>query len=239
MERRQKLTRVELAVGMMGLGMLTLLAVVACEPRSRIAAQGNMTKGISNCRQAVLALKLYASDHDGKYPDAHVQGKKTANTVFRRLFDEETIDSEAIFGCPLSPFEPDGVIEDSYLGSESTKFAKAVQPGENHWAMTAGVTDAMPGNIPLVFENPVSATWPPKWNPDAKGTPVRGRAWSTGIIIGFNDGRAQIVPIASKKGTEVGLEPDSETGKDLFEQAFDSKDDSMARWLDVELPPGR
>jgi hypothetical protein len=233
MERRQKLTRVELAVGMMGLGMLTLLAVVACDTGGRVSERGNITRSISNCRQVVMALKLYASDHNGKYPDAHVQDKKTANTVFRKLFDEEIIDSEAIFGCPISPFEPDGVIEDSYLGPESTRFAKALQPGENHWTMTAGVTDAMPGNIPLVYENPVSATWPPKWNPDAKGTPVRGRAWSTGIIIGLNDGSANIMPLASKTGKAVGLKPITGS-QDLFDAAIDPMLFPKGEVLDVE-----
>jgi hypothetical protein len=225
-----RITWVEILAGLTALLLLASMFLPAC---SRFSARGNITTGIANCRQIVLALNLYAYDHDGFYPDSTLENPKSANEVFRILFQEGTIESEAMFGCPLSPFVPDGNI--GYAKNRS----QALAPGENHWALMRDLTEHSSGNIPLVFENPVIATWPPKWNPDAKGTPVRGRAWSTGIIIGFNDGRAQIVPIASKKGTEVGLEPDSETGKDLFEQAFDSKDDSMARWLDVELPPGR
>lgn len=233
MNDRQRFTRVELAVGVLAAALLTLM-VVSCKPQSRFAARGNITRGISNCRQIVLALKLYASDHHGKYPDAHLTGTKTANAAFRLMFEKEVIDSEAIFGCPESPFEPDGVIEDPYIGPVSTRFGKAVTPGENHWAMTAGVTDAMQGGIPLVYENPVSATWPPKWNADAKAKPVRGRSWTTGIIVGMNDGSASIQPLASSSGSAVGLKPDPATGKDAFEAAIDAKEFPKGEVLDVE-----
>jgi hypothetical protein len=222
-----RITWVEILAGAIALLLLLTLVWLCLPAISHSASRGNITKGISNCRQILLALKLYASDHDGKYPVAALAAPKSANEVFRILFKEETLDSEAIFGCPISSFNPDGNI-----GNDEDR-SQALEAGENHWAMTRGLKDNSPENIPLVFENPVSATWPPKWNPDAKGTPVRGRAWSTGIIIGLNDGSAQIVPLASKRGAAVGLKPT--TGSlDLFDAAIDPVLFPKGEVLDVE-----
>jgi hypothetical protein len=211
-----------------GVTALLLLASLALPAFSRTCARGNITKGISNARQIVMALKLYASDHDGKYPDAALADSKNANEVFRLLFKEETIDSEVVFGCPLSPFVPDGNI-----GSDEER-SKALEAGENHWAITIGVSDAKSGDIPLVFENPLSATWPPKWNANAVEQMQKGRAWKTGVIMGMNDGGAQIVPLVSKRGNEVGLKPDRATGKNIFEAAIDSKEFPEGKVLDVD-----
>lgn len=234
MERRQRMNKVELGVGLLALSLLMTLIPVACGPGARIQERGNITKAISNCRQIITALRIYSSDHDGKYPDAFVQSPKTANTIFRKLFDEGVLDNELIFGSPVSPFVPDGKIEDPYLGPQETKFAKAVAPGENHWAMTVGLNDSAPGKIPLVYENPVTAEWPPKWNADMAGKPVRGRAWKNGIIIGLNDSSVAIQPLAAKDGSSVGLKPDSATGKYAFESAIDPKTFPKGEVLNVE-----
>ena len=53
--------------------------------------------------------------------------------------------------------------------------------------------------MPLVFENPIAAGWPPQWNADAAGKPVQGRAWSGGkVIIGKNDGWKQGVNLGRR-----------------------------------------
>jgi hypothetical protein len=226
---------VELGIGALALSLLTLLlATVSCDGGHRTQERGNIAKAISNCRQIITALRIYSGDHDGKYPDAQVQGARTANTVFRKLFDEGVLDNEMIFGAPVSPFVPDGKIEDTYLGPQDTKFAKAVEAGENHWAMTAGLNDSAPGKIPLVYENPVSAAWPPRWNADMASKPVRGRTWKKGIIIGLNDSSVSIQPLASEHGPSVGLKPDSVAGKDAFEAAIDPKTFPKGELLNVE-----
>jgi hypothetical protein len=230
MDGKTRFTRLELGVGLLA---VLLLAGVACKPGGRISAKGNITKGISNCRQIVIALKIYASDHNGKYPDAFLKDKRTANAAFRIIFEEQVIDNEMIFGCPVSPFAPDGKIEDTYIGNNG-RYGDALEPGENHWALTAGVTDAMSGSIPLVYENAVTATWPPSWNRDAAGKEVRGRTWTTGIIVGMNDSSVAIQPLASNSGKAVGLKPDPSTGKDLFEAAIDPKDFPKGEILDIE-----
>jgi hypothetical protein len=134
---------------------LLLLASLIVPTFARICAKGNITKGISNARQIITSIRIYSSDHDGKYPDAFLKDPRSSNEVFRVLFQENIIDNEMIFGCPVSPFVPDGNI-----GDDETK-SKALEAGENHWAMTAGVKDSDSRSIPLVYENPSIPTWPP------------------------------------------------------------------------------
>jgi Tfp pilus assembly major pilin PilA len=210
--------------------VLLILASLIVPTFARTCAKGNITKGISNARQVIISLKIYAADHDGKYPDAFLKDPRSSNEVFRVLFQENHVDNELIFGCPISPFVPDGNIGDDEDRS------KALEAGENHWAMTAGLNDRASGSIPLVYENPVITTWSPKWNPDAKGTNTRGRAWSTGIIVGMNDSSVSIQPLEAKTGTAVPLR-DLGEGQNLFSQHDDS--DSSDRWriLDVEVKP--
>ena len=119
------------------------------------------------------------------------------------MFKNGVADSEAIFGCPNSELgNPDGNI------GTAPDCNEAVKPGENHWAMTKGLKDSDAGNIPLIYENPSEATWPPKWNPSLIGTDKPGRPWSAGkVIVGFNDGTVEALPLESTTGTSVGLRP--------------------------------
>lgn len=74
--------------------------------------------------------------------------------------------------------------------------------------MTKGLTDHGDESIPLVYESPADATWPPKWNPDYAGTDKPGRTLCGGkVIIGFNDGSVSALPLESAKGMNIGLRP--------------------------------
>jgi prepilin-type N-terminal cleavage/methylation domain-containing protein len=225
---QQGFTLIELLVV---ITIIALLASLAMPAFSRFQERGNITKGISNARQIVMALKLYASDHGGSYPDNAKTGEneekaKDANEAFRVLFKEETLDSEVVFGCPVSPYVPDGNI-----GSDEEK-SKALEQDENHWMLTAGLSDSASGNIPLVMENATTADWDPEWDNSTKGTMARGRAWTTGIIIGMNDGGALIQPLASKKG-KAKLKELGE-GKNLFTQMENDEGETNFTILDIQ-----
>jgi hypothetical protein len=224
MNLKRNVTGIEVTVGIVAALLLAALIVPAFIPMSRPG--GNIDKGVSNARQIITSLRIYSSDHDGKYPDAFLVNPRNSNEVFRVLFRDNSSDDEMIFGCPMSLFVPDGDIGDDKERS------KALEAGENHWAMTLGIDDQASGSIPLVYENPVVATWSPKWNPDAKGTKTRGRAWFSGIIVGMNDGSVDIQPLESKTGTAVPLKELGE-GRNLFTQ-------HGTDWtiLNVEAAPG-
>jgi hypothetical protein len=209
------------------LGMLVLSTTCGCGGGDSFT-KGSLTKSIANCRQIILSIRLYAADHDGAYPDAGLPLATDSNTVFRQLIITGELEDEKIFGCGASRFVPDGDI------GNAPDFSRAVQPGENHWAMTKGLNDNSPGEMPLVYENPTDAAWPPAWNADAAGRSVKGRTWSGGkVIIGTNDTSVELMKLESSKGSNVPLKPMKSDGLNLFERYSQTPDDTLSEILDV------
>jgi hypothetical protein len=206
--------------------LLTLLMAL----RLRYDGDERGPESIANCRQVVLSIRLYAADEGGVFPDAKVPDLQYSNAAFHELIVSGSLEDEKIFGCGLSPFMPDGQI------GEKPDYVRAVEPGENHWAMTKGLTDSSPAGIPLVYENPVDATWPPTWNADAAGKRVKGRSWKGGkIIVGTNDTSVEVMKLESKEGSNVTLRPLGPAGKpgELFSARSDG---SKYAALDVAVP---
>lgn len=176
----------------------------------REKGMGNITRAINNCRQIILSLKIYAEDHNGKYPDAAMLEARSSNDVFHQLFSEGIISEEKIFGCPYSPYQPDGNT------GVMPEYREALQSNENHWAMTKGLDNASPLMTPLVFENPSQETWPPKWNSFPYAVFEPGRAWTGGIVvIGMNDGGVSLYGLTARVGTNLSLKPTKE-GTQIF-----------------------
>lgn len=188
-----------------GLLVALLLAGVFIAWAAKVGTRSRgISNGIANCRQIILGLRLYAADNGGAYPDSKAPVPEESNTVLARLITAGIIEDETVFGCAPSPFKPDGKV------GASPDFAEALEAGENHWAVTKGLTEQSPGGIPLVYESPADASWPPKWNADAADTAVKGRAWKGGgsqasIIIGSNDSSVELFQLASGTGTGVPL----------------------------------
>ena len=203
---------------------VSVLMLVACG--MAVAAyrwvkdEQDRSKASGSVRNITLLIKIYAGDNNGRYPDEDASNPRTANQAFRVLFrrgyvrneimkgtDEETNFS---FGCPNSPFIPDGKI------GTAPDYAEALTVGECHWVLTKGLSDSSDGRTPLIFENPNGHTWPPTWNCDVANQPVPGRAWRGGtIIIGRNDGSNGPERLRSTQGTHVGLQTNA-NGQDIF-----------------------
>lgn len=161
----------------------------------------------NNCRQIIISLKAYAADHQGRYPDG-----TTANEAFRELIKSGQLEDERVFSAPASPFVPDNDL------GETPDYGKALAPGENHWAMTKGLTDESDGNTPAVFENPAVKSWPPQWDTRIVGRAQPGRVWKGGkIIVGRNDGSVSVEKL-NEGGRMATLAPIKD-GKNLFELA--------------------
>jgi hypothetical protein len=194
------------------LGVMFLIGIIIpVQPSWQDKAMQAATMG--NARQIVTALLIYAQDHKGRYPDADLPGASSSNEVFRRLIQEEILEEERIFGAKVSKYVPD-----NNIGVRS-EYAQALEVGENHWAMTAGVTKESSQLTPMVFETPAVASWPPLWNADAASKTVKGRTWPKAkIIVGFHDLSVQAIQLNPKTGPAVGPERGAD-GKDIFTRA--------------------
>jgi hypothetical protein len=146
----------------------------------------NQVGTTSNVVQIGTAMKIWAEDHRGFYPDSVFKEETpSANKVFRQLFRDGICEKDRFFGAPQSPYMADGEI------GEEPDFIEAVKAGENHWMIIAGLNSRGRGYAPLIFENALSPTWPPRWRSDMANKPVCGRAWrDRKIIIYRNDGSA-------------------------------------------------
>ena len=215
--------------------IIAILASLAVPTFGRIQERGNITKGISNARQIITALRIYSADHNGNYPDVSLEpgedettGGNTANDVFRTLFTEQILDSEQVFGCPVSSVgNPDGNI------GASPDYTQALGSKENHWMMTGGASDSASGSLPLVYENATDSDWNPKWNAKAAGTNAKGRAWSGGkIIVGQNDSSVALQALQDKDGTNTPLKSPGTGG--TAQNLFTRFEDGGFKVLDVK-----
>lgn len=216
-KRNHAFTLIELLV------VITIIAILGSLAMSQFTnAQktANQMKGVSNVKQIIIAMKQFAGANNSQYPDqfgGNGQGGQggtaaTSNDAFRNMFIEGIVTDERIFGCPAGFNTKDN----NNVGT-APGFSSALMPGENHWAMTMGQTDTTVGNMPLVFENPATQSWPPQWNVDLAGKLAPGRAWAGGqIIVGRNDGSVEVVTLNGKSGLAG---PRATNGQDMFTQA--------------------
>lgn len=174
------------------IGIVALLGLWAVPTYVNISRMGNENWGMNYCVQVNLAMKQFAKDNNGLYPDGGpaAVGLTSANQVFRRLFQTGVMDEETVFGCPGSRFIPDrhiGVAPD---------YRQALEPGECHWMLLKHQGEASPGNAPVIIENALDAHWPPRWDVSDQAGDRKGRARpGRQIIIGCNDGSAQMVKL--------------------------------------------
>ncbi len=162
-----------------------LLLVFIVLPGPRIAPQGNQLRAVSNCRQIIITLQMYAKDHEGEYPDGQKREFHSANELFRELFKDRIVMDERIFGCPTSAFYPDNEL------GPSSDFPKALMPGECHWMLLKHQSLSSHPKTPIVIENSLTTSWPPKWSLETHA--IRGRSSpKRKIVIGRNDGSVAV-----------------------------------------------
>lgn len=192
--------------------IIAILAGAAVPTFNSVQEKANQSATLGNARQIVTAFKLYAGDNNGNYPDTDKSEPASSNAAFQVLIRDNILQDERVFGAKASKYVPDNNV------GESPEFGQALEAGENHWAMTAGVTDSASALAPVVFENPVTTAWPPAWNADAAGKAAKGRAWRGGrIIVGFNDTSVQAIKLEAATGPSVAP-ADLGGGKNFFTQ---------------------
>ncbi|HEY0255992.1 MAG TPA: hypothetical protein VGC39_01015 [Candidatus Methylacidiphilales bacterium] len=84
-------------------------------------------------RQIDLALFMYATDHNGKYPEG-----ESSTDVFQKLMNENYISDAAIFFVSLP-------------GKTEAKPGQKLKPENVCWDVTSGLESSSPDELPVVF----------------------------------------------------------------------------------------
>ena len=166
-----------------------------------VAVRGPQTRALAQAKQAGLALKLFAGDHDGHYPGQGVpvemrEAPRNSNQTFACLFPTYT-QSETIFGNKFSAYQtgngPDNRIDPQYTGRP----VETLRPGENVYGYVMGLTDDSNPDAPLVVDGSDGSG---HYN---KVEGLRGGTWKGGkaIVIHLDNSGA----IENLRGTDNSL----------------------------------
>jgi prepilin-type N-terminal cleavage/methylation domain-containing protein len=165
--------------------IIAILAGAAMPVYAIVMRNSRMNAAMQSARQIGLALRLYANDYDGTYPqkrNTYDQEIVTSNDAFRSLIPTY-IDNEKVFAVTGSKA---GATADNHI-TETTQMLEA---GENHWAYIAGLNSGSNSNWPLIADHTDGAgTYSTKEN-------TLGGTWlATKSAVIFTDGSARVVPL--------------------------------------------
>jgi hypothetical protein len=198
-----------LVLGLFGTALLASLLVPAYEA---VQVRARLLQSASHARQIMMAMKSYASDNGGLYPDADPRvNPANSNQAFRELFKRRYLEDERVFATPSGEGHPDndiGAVPD---------FSEALERGENGWAMSKGMSAAAPGGAPLIFEAPALAVWPPRWRVVSVSDPGDNERPLGKVVVGRNDGSVASESLQRPRAFEpVSLLPSAD-GSSLFD----------------------
>jgi prepilin-type N-terminal cleavage/methylation domain-containing protein len=158
--------------------IIAILASIALPVFSSVTERANQTKDLSNAKQIGLACKVFAGDHDGKYPfqngqvdpptDIAPPGSGASNAVFASLIPGY-IPTEKIFYLAKSGWSP------TVPDEKTATAADRLEASTNNFAYMFGLTDTDNPSYPLVFDAPMSAATTYSTNPATPGGVWKGK----------------------------------------------------------------
>jgi prepilin-type N-terminal cleavage/methylation domain-containing protein len=191
--------------------IIAVLAGIALPAYNGVKERGDQTKDLSNAKQIALALRQFAIDNNGAYPnkqpDAAANGDysaaastvpTTSNDAFWWLFPNY-LQSEQIFavtGSAYTPANPDNHLDPTTTGRNFT-----LARGENNYAYVAGLTDTSNSTFPVVADGFATGSVPaaPAYSTN-KAQP--GGVWAAKkAIVVFCDSSGQIIRVDTSSRT--------------------------------------
>lgn len=186
--RRAGLTLIELlvivAVVVVLVGFLLPVFTHPCE-------KGPITDSLSNAKQINLALRMYAGDHNGKFP-VRADGKPFATGDFSNQAFEQVMPkyctSKKIFMNKASAWCKDPAVDSGQAD------AFLLKRGQNDWNYVTGLADDSDKDWPLIATATKSAT--DLTYTDSKK--AKGGLWEgKDVLIGYADGSVR--PLSGKE----------------------------------------
>src|SRR5437773_2870436 len=139
------------------IAIIAILASIALPVFSSVQEKGKQTKDMSNGKQIALALKQFAIDNDGVFPNkvyafgvaytaaVDVGVGDTSNDMFRWLLPTylSNEDMFVVAGSAWSPNAADNIVDQTAGGS-------SLVAGENAYAYVTGLNDTSNPQFPLL-----------------------------------------------------------------------------------------
>ena len=131
------------------ISIIAILAGLALPVFANAQKKGKLAASLSNAKQVGLALKMYATDHEGNFPtytDPSEPTNKvaTSNEALETLMPKYT-KSKAIFINPQSAWCKGGT-----GGSSDSSNQYKVLQGESDWAYVRGLNDISDSRWPIL-----------------------------------------------------------------------------------------
>ena len=135
------------------ISIIAILAGVSLPVFGQVQTKGRQNAALQHAKQIGLALKIYAGDHDGRFPSTTVDenGDPTntvvtdSNQAFAQLFPDYN-QTEKLFYVAKSAWNgikpPDEDISEN----------KVLEAKENHWAYVTNLTDTSNASFPLIAD---------------------------------------------------------------------------------------
>ncbi len=114
----------------------------------RFRPSARLTVATLQAQAISKACRLYAQDHEGRFPAT----ESGATEAFRKLFPDY-LQEEMPFYVPGSAWHNEAPQRkpDGYIGAKPD-FAQCLARGENHWAYVTGLTDSDAPGLPLIAD---------------------------------------------------------------------------------------
>jgi len=186
------------------IAIIAILASIALPVFSSVQEKGKQTKDMSNGKQVALALKQFAIDNDGVFPNkvyafgvsytaaADVATTDNSNDVFRWLLPTylSNEDMFVVAGSSWSPNAADNIVDQGAGGS-------SLVAGENAYAYVAGLNDTSNPQFPLLADAGTGAASSDNVYTNIKANP--GGVWGgQKAVVIFVDGSGKVVTLDDK-----------------------------------------
>jgi prepilin-type N-terminal cleavage/methylation domain-containing protein len=181
------------------IAIIAILASIALPVFSSVQEKGKQTKDMSNGKQIALALKQFAIDNDGVFPNktyafgvaytaaVDVTNGSKSNEVFRWLLPTylSNEDMFVVAGSAWSPNPADNIVDQTAGGS-------SLVAGENSYAYVSGLNDTSNPQFPLLGDAGTGAA--PSDNVFTNIKADKGGVWGgQKAIVIFVDGSGKVV----------------------------------------------
>ena len=195
--------------------IIAILASIALPAFTSVQQKGKQTKALSNAKQIAIALRLYASDHDGVYPSTTLDATgnptttdvSTSNAAFCQLFPTY-IKSEAIFYVGGSRFCNPGPPDEQQDATTTSPPTLTLAAGENEWAYVLHLNDTFNPSVPMIADGFAVASS----HTYVKDSSAQGGVWKgqTAIVVRADGSSGAALKVDGTTLTVIG--PNASSG---------------------------